>query len=81
MQTISILEERTKYGCNFSVENGNFLVAIGNDITDNTKYAGGNHKFGMCSNCTFNQAYNFITMSITDFFMELGIDVHFISKD
>lgn len=79
MQTIKINTTATTYGVAFGVQDGNFIAAVGKDMHNPGKWAGGNHRIGACNNCTFAEAIEKVSDYITNHFAAFGLNVEFVN--
>lgn len=79
MQTIKVRTQKTDYGVAFSVQDGYFLAAVGNDFNNKGRYAGQFTPFASCDNCTFPEAVEFIGDAICNHFGRYGLNVEFVN--
>lgn len=79
MQTIKVNTNKTEYGVAFSIQDGNFLAAVGNDFYNKGRYAGKFGSYGSCNNCTFADAVEFISDAIVNHFAAFGLNVEFVN--
>lgn len=77
MQTIKVNTNKTEYGVAFSIQDGNFLAAVGTDFYNKGRYAGQFSHFASCNNKGFADAVEFITDAITVHFAAFGLAVEF----
>lgn len=79
MQTIKVNTASTAYGVAFSVKDGNFLAAVGNDTINPGKFAARFSAFASGNNIpTLADAVEFISDAITNHFAQFGLNVEFV---
>lgn len=78
MQTIKVNTNKTEYGVAFSIQDGNFLAAVGTDFYNKGRYTGQFGPYGSCNNCTFAEAIEKVSNYIENHFAAFGLNVEFV---